>query len=273
MIDIHNISNIDWINQKISILGAGRSGIGAGKLAQHVGASVFISDFSTTNSISNNLQSFDYELGGHSDKVLDADLLIISPGIPDTIPIVQSYLELGGIVVSEIEFASWFTDEPILAITGSNGKTTTTHLLNNMCKNGGYNSLIGGNVGIPFSENVLNQIHNPIENTVHILEVSSFQLEHIYHFTPNIASVLNISPDHMDRYDDIHDYAQTKLNIAKNLKESGWLIINEDDLLLQSFVKGKERTINFSLSASNQTLYHLNSTKVYDENENVLFYL
>ncbi len=273
MINLKEISNINWKTQKISILGAGKSGISAGKLAQYLGANVFISDVSNSIEIKQNIQAFEFELDKHSDRVLEADVLIISPGIPDSIPIVQKFVNQGGIVISEIEFASWFTNDPILAITGSNGKTTTTHLLNNMCINEGYNSFIGGNVGIPFSENVLKQLKEPKENSVHILELSSFQLEHILHFSPQIAAVLNISPDHMDRYENLESYAKTKLNIAKNLKESGWLVINEDDLLLLSLVKGKERTEFFSLSASNQTLYHLNSTKVYNQNDTVLFYL
>ena len=273
MIKLKKIFSTNWSKQKISILGAGKSGIGAAKLAQHIGASVFISDASYSLELEKHVKSFDSELGGHSNRVIDADLLILSPGIPESIPIVKSFIKMGGLVISEIEFASWFTKDPIIAITGSNGKTTTIHLLHNMFQIAGFNTLIGGNVGIPFSKNVLSQIHKPTDNTVHILELSSFQLEHIYNFSPLIASILNISPDHMDRYKNIDDYAKTKLQIAKNLKESGWLVINEDDLLLRSLVKGKERITYFSLSTSNQTLFHLNSTKVYSGNNNVLFYL
>ncbi|MBC8311027.1 MAG: UDP-N-acetylmuramoyl-L-alanine--D-glutamate ligase [Candidatus Marinimicrobia bacterium] len=275
MIDISNIHNVEWKNTKISVLGAGKSGIAATNLALSIGAHVLISEYGDFVNISTT-QNLDVETGGHSDKVLDSDVIIISPGISDKIDIVQKCKELQIPIVSEIEFSSWFTTSPILAITGSNGKTTTTSLLHKMVENAGHNAMLGGNIGIPFSQNVSTERDLAKKNTVHILELSSFQLEHIELFSPHISCILNISPDHMNRYDSMADYLDAKLNIAKNLVTPAWLVYNAADPALETSLRDRHRTQLFSRLTNQQVNYHVNGEKVYtgsNENPEILFYM
>ena len=275
MIDIKHINQQNWQNVCIGILGGGKSGIAAARLAAHIGAEVFISEVQDTPHIKNNLSAFNHETGGHSDAILNTDLMVISPGISDEIPIVQRAGEKGIHIVSEIEFASWFTSSPILALTGSNGKTTTVNLLHDMCLSDGKNSLLGGNVGIPFSENVLWELTSKVETEpVHVLELSSFQLEHIIHFSPDVAAVLNISEDHMDRYPSINAYAEEKLKIGQKIKENGWIVFNADDPCLNTALQGKDRTRAFSVVNPELSTFKLNASKVYtgkSENPDILF--
>jgi len=275
MIDISNIKNIDWSNTKVSVLGAGKSGIAATNLALSIGAHVLMSEHGDSVNIPTT-RNLDVETGGHSDKVLDADVIIISPGISDKIDVVQKCTKLKIPIVSEIEFSSWFTTSPILAITGSNGKTTTTSLLHEMVKNAGHNAMLGGNIGIPFSQNVYEERDSAQKNTVHILELSSFQLEHIELFSPHISCILNISPDHMNRYDSTNDYLKAKLNIAKNLVTPAWLVYNAADPALETSLRDRHRTQLFSRLTNQQVNYHVNGKKVYSgssENPEILFYM
>ena len=275
MIDISNINKIEWKNTKVSVLGAGKSGIAATNLALSVGAHVLISEHGDLVKITAT-QNLDIETGGHSDKILDSDVIIISPGVSDKIDIIQKCKELQIPIISEIEFSSWFTTSPILAITGSNGKTTTTSLLHEMVKNAGHNSMLGGNIGIPFSENVFTERESGQKNTVHILELSSFQLEHIELFSPQISCILNISPDHMNRYESMDDYLKAKLNIAKNLVTPAWLVYNAADPALEASLRDRHRTQLFSRLTNQQVNYHVNGEKVYCgsiENPQILFYM
>lgn len=274
MIDILNINNVEWGNAKISVLGAGKSGLSVTKLALSIGAHVLISEYGDSINITNT-QNLELETGGHSDKLLNSDLIIISPGISDKIEIVQKCKSLQIPIVSEIEFSSWFTSDPILAITGSNGKTTTTSLLHKIIQNAGYNAILGGNIGIPFSQNVYAELLSSQPNTVHILELSSFQLEHIVHFSPHISCILNISPDHMNRYDTMDDYLDAKLNIAKNLVTPAWLVYNAADPALETSLRDRHRTQLFSRLTDQQVNYHVNGEKIFtgsSKNPQVLFY-
>jgi UDP-N-acetylmuramoylalanine--D-glutamate ligase len=263
MIDLNNISKINWANTRISILGAGKSGIAAAALGTHIGAQIFISEDSDSPEIIENIGELKYEVGGHSNSVLDADILVKSPGIPNDVPVIKECENQNIPIVSEIEFASWFTTSPILALTGSNGKTTTVNLLHEMCISDGRTSLLGGNVGMPFSENVLWELTSNIENSVHVLELSSFQLEHINTFSPLIAGILNISPDHLDRYADINAYAAEKLKLATHIDKTGWLVFNADDPILAKSLKDTTRSIVFSLKQNEKCHFKLNATKVY----------
>lgn len=276
MIDLQNIHQNNWAQTRVSILGAGLSGIGAANLGRYVGAEIFISDNNNSPEIAGKLHEFKHETGDHSEKILNTDLLILSPGIPDKIPIIQECREENIPIVSEIEFASWFTESPILALTGSNGKTTTVNLLHEMCISDGKNSLLGGNVGIPFSENVLWELTSDISGSVHVLELSSFQLEYINSFSPTIAGILNITADHMDRYADIHDYAAEKLKLADHIKDSGWLVYNADDSMLSKSLMDVSRSVRFSLKQKEKCHFKLNASKVYsgkEDNPNILFKL
>ena len=276
MIDLNNIHQNNWAHTRVSILGAGLSGIAAANLGRYVGAEIFISDKNNSREIAEKLHEFKHETGGHSKKILNTDLLILSPGIPDNIPIIQKCRGGNIPIVSEIEFASWFTESPILALTGSNGKTTTVNLLHEMCVSDGKNSLLGGNVGIPFSENVLWELTSDISGSVHVLELSSFQLEYINSFSPTIAGILNISADHMDRYADIHAYAAEKLKLADQIKESGWLVYNADDPTLSNALMTVARSVLFSLTQKEKCHFKLNASKVYsgqEDNPDILFKL
>jgi UDP-N-acetylmuramoylalanine--D-glutamate ligase len=229
---LNGITNHTISGMNISIIGAGKSGLSAANLASFLDAHPFISDAASPDPQKLGIDKYNYELGGHSNKVLDSDLIIISPGIPDTIHIIQSAVNKGIPIVSEIEFASWHTNSPIIAVTGSNGKTTTTFLIHHFLKDTSYNSHIGGNMGIPFSELVLDELKSHELNTIHVLEVSSFQLEHIYRFSPFIAVIINISPDHLDRYDGMEAYISAKLNITQNLGPEEHLIYNGNDNII-----------------------------------------
>tara|TARA_B100000941_G_scaffold222322_1_gene164625 strand:+ start:1656 stop:2978 length:1323 start_codon:yes stop_codon:yes gene_type:complete len=218
--------------KKISILGAGKSGLSAAKLASFLGADIFISD-SSYKVECEDYKNFENEIGKHSDRVLDSNLIIKSPGIPNSIEIIKKAKECNIKIISEIEFAGFFTQSPIIGITGSNGKTTTVELVNQIFLEAGYHSLLGGNVGIPFSENVLKEIKTGMNRAIHILELSSFQLEHTKELSLEVGCILNISKDHLDRYNDFEDYIKTKLKIIKLLDESNYLIYNKEDKVLR----------------------------------------
>ena len=274
MIDLNNISQNNWANTRISILGAGKSGIAAGALGAYIGAKIFISERNNSPGIIENIGNFKHELGGHSNSVLDADILVKSPGIPNDIPIIKECENQSIPIVSEIEFASWFTSSPILAVTGSNGKTTTVNLLHEMCISDGRTSLLGGNVGMPFSENVLWELRSDIKTSIHVLELSSFQLEHIISFSPTIAGILNISADHLDRYADINAYAAEKLKLADHIQESGRLVYNADDPILAESLMDSARSMVFSLTKNEKCHFKLNATKVFSgepDNPDILF--
>ena len=276
MKNFKNKDDINWAETKIGILGGGISGIAAAKLGKYMGANIFISDSNNVHETIERMSEFDYESGVHSKKILDSDLVIISPGIPDSIPIITDCKCNNIPIVSEIEFAFWFTTSPILALTGSNGKTTTVNLLHNMCISDGKNSFLGGNVGIPFSENVLWELESKIINAVHVLELSSFQLEHIKSFLPVIAGLLNISEDHMDRYQDIHDYLSKKIKLTKNMADSGCIIYNGDDPILVNAFHAYEHTRIFSIQAHQESHFKLNSNKIFSgppDDPDILFQL
>ena len=271
-----NTTNIKWTETKIGILGGGMSGIAAAKLGKYIGAEIFISDSNNTSETVEKMCEFEYEAGVHSKKILGSDLVIISPGIPESIPIIRDCKYENIPIISEIEFASWFTTSPILALTGSNGKTTTVNLLHEMCISDGKNSFLGGNVGIPFSENVLWELKSEIINPVHVLELSSFQLEHIQSFSPIIAGLLNISEDHMDRYKDIYEYSSNKIKLTKNMDNSGLVIYNADDPMLEKEFHNHAHSQFFSMQSHQESHFKLNASKIYSgssDNPDILFQL
>ena len=231
---------------KLVVLGGGVSGIGAAVLAKKNGYNVFLSDHSKIPErykkvLLNN--SIYWEEEGHNDiNILDADEVIKSPGIPDNIKIVQQLTLRNIPVISEIEFAFRYTKAKIVAITGSNGKTTTTLLLGHILKSAGCDVLIAGNVGVGFAASIAERDYDYI-----VLELSSFQLEGIQTFRSCISIILNITPDHLDRYDyDIQMYKKSKFMITKNQIESDILIYNVDDIHVRS-VETKAQKIPLSL--------------------------
>lgn len=220
------------MSQHIVILGAAESGTGCAILAKKQGYSVFVSDAGTIqNHYAQELQQYqiEYEQGTHTkEKILQADKIIISPGIPLNIPIVQEAHQKGIPVISELDFAQQFTQAKIVAITGTNGKSTTTSLIYHTFKLAEYNVGIAGNIGNSFAREVATHSYD-----WYILEVSSFQLESSYSFHPHISVITNISPNHLNRYDySMEKYIHTKFRITQNQTANDYFIYNIDDIHL-----------------------------------------
>ncbi len=214
---------------KVVILGAGESGVGAAILAKLKYKEVFVSDGGLIKDhfkhelISNNI---DFEEQQHTEaNVLSADLVIKSPGIPEKATIVKKIREARIELISEIEFASRYTEAKIIAVTGSNGKTTTTSLIYHILKSAKKDVVVAGNIGNSFAREVANA-----SNEYYVLEISSFQLDDINSFKPDIAIVTNVTEDHLDRYNyDIEEYVKAKFNITKHQNDTDVLIICSDD--------------------------------------------
>lgn len=226
----------------IAVIGAARSGVAAALLLKQKGAEVFVSDFgriSETAQQSLQANSINFEQGGHTERAQNADFVVLSPGVPTQAPIVQHHLNNSTPVYSEIEVASWFTNQKIVAITGSNGKTTVSSWLAHMWETAQVDYSLAGNIGYPFSRKVLTA------NGTHILEVSSFQLDHIDSFTADVSVILNITPDHLDRYaNDMRTYAASKFRITENQTDKHFFIYNFDDPLIQGRVARLKQSEN-----------------------------
>jgi UDP-N-acetylmuramoylalanine--D-glutamate ligase len=229
----------DVAGKKISVVGGARSGVAVAKLLSSRGARVFVSDSGSANMIDRYVtelqrEGISYETGSHSRRVLDAEILVISPGVPSTIPVVREALSLRIPVLSELEVASWFCPAPIIAITGTNGKTTTTSLIGRMLGDARKKHVVAGNIGNAFST----VVSGLDQNSFAVLEVSSFQLEQIESFHPAIAVLLNITPDHLDRYDgSIKNYAAAKCRVFERQGNGDVLIFNFDDPVTRDAVR------------------------------------
>ena len=222
---------------RIVILGGGESGVGAAILAKDKGFDVFLSDSGSIPAHYKeqlDKEGIPYEEGGHTESlILNASEVVKSPGIPPTAPLMQKITALGIPVISEIEFAGRFTDAKMVCITGSNGKTTTTLLTYNILKNAGINVGLAGNVGKSLALQVARDPHD-----VYVIELSSFQLENMYDFKANIAVMLNITPDHMDRYDyKMQNYINAKFRIIRNQTPEDAFIFWQDDPVITAQLK------------------------------------
>ena len=264
---------------KTVILGSGVSGIGAVKLAQKKGLDIFLSDSKNIKSKTKKLLSkleVIYEEHGHTENLIkDSNEIIISPGI-DFRSLIKSKPSLKKKkIISEVEFASRYTNAFIIAVTGTNGKTTTSKLIYHILKNSGFNVGLAGNIGYSFSESI---VENQFD--YYVLEVSSFQLDHIINFRPDISIITNISPDHLDRYDNkLESYAEAKFNIIRNQKSSDFFIYNGDCAITTN----KINSINSKASAislhsrknknqqNNYLIHHKNKIKSsINNNENMI---
>ncbi len=215
---------------RVTVLGAARSGLALARLLSDHGAQVFLSDQRSAGEVEISVTALEKrgircEFGGHSPKILEADLMAISPGIPITVPAVQSALQARLPVLGELEMASWFCDSPMIAVTGSNGKTTTTLLMGALLKHRYPELIVGGNIGAPLAE----QVRAYPDASVAVVEVSSFQMETIFNFHPRQAVILNLSPNHLDRYADYEAYIRAKMQVIRNLDGEDQLIYNADD--------------------------------------------
>lgn len=222
--------------KKIVILGGGESGVGAAILAQKKGHPVFLSDGGKLKAeYRSELDGLNipYEENYHTlEKITQADLVVKSPGVPDDAPVVQALNQAGVPVIGEIEFAGKHTNAVIIAITGSNGKTTTTGLAHHLLLQGGIDAGLGGNIGRSFARLVADEPHD-----TYVLELSSFQLDGIDYFQPDVAVLLNITPDHLDRYgDNIAHYVASKFRIIRNQESADLFIYNADDKRISDFL-------------------------------------
>ena len=225
------------MTKNLVVLGGGESGVGAAILGKKLGMDVFLSD---AGNISEHYRAMldkfevEYESGHHSEsRILQADEVIKSPGIPPTVAIMQRIASKNIPVISEIEFAARFTDAKMVCITGSNGKTTTTMLTYHILKNAGLNVGLAGNVGQSLAYQVATEHHD-----VYVIELSSFQLENMYDFKANVAVIMNITPDHLDRYDyNFQNYVDAKFRILQNQSADDAFIYWQDDPVIQAQLK------------------------------------
>ncbi len=225
--------------KRISVIGAARSGLAVAQLLRQRGAIVFVTDSSREELLASSTSvlrslGIEVETGAHTKRALDSDLIVVSPGIPSTLPILREAEGRGVKIISELELASWFCRAPIIGVTGTNGKTTTTSLIGRIFHDAKRRHYVGGNIGIPFSS----LIPDLDENAVAILEISSFQLDHISSFRPRVSVLLNITPDHLDRYEgNFEKYVESKCRIFKNQTIQDYLLYNFDDEQIFNHVK------------------------------------
>ncbi|NNK86839.1 MAG: UDP-N-acetylmuramoyl-L-alanine--D-glutamate ligase [Flavobacteriaceae bacterium] len=251
--------------KKLVVLGGGESGIGAAVLGKQKGYEVFVSDYGKIKENYKNVllhHEIEWEEGLHSEgKITEADLVMKSPGIPDDVPIVRMAQSSGLSVISEIEFASRFTDAMIIGITGSNGKTTTTMLAHHILKNGGLNAGMAGNIGDSFALSVSKENFD-----FYVLELSSFQLDGIIDFRPHIAIITNITPDHLDRYNyRFENYVASKFRICMNHSKEDYLVYDAEDAVIRKYLDEnpiQSTLIPFSLeNEQEQGIYYNDNEK------------
>jgi UDP-N-acetylmuramoylalanine--D-glutamate ligase len=232
--------NIDGI-QKVCVVGWGKSGVALCDLLISLNKTVVVSEAKNKSDFNEDLvnsyqqKKVKFYFGSNDICALDgAQLIVLSPGVdPKKCPIAIGALSRGIACVGELEFAYWFTDAKIIAITGTNGKTTTTNLIYNLLRTHKKRVFMGGNIGTPFSSFV----RETKKDDIIVLEVSSFQMETILEFRAHVAVILNIEPDHMDRYSDFQEYLLAKVNIFKNQKENDWAIINKNSFCRKEIEK------------------------------------
>ncbi|MBV6643115.1 MAG: UDP-N-acetylmuramoyl-L-alanine--D-glutamate ligase [Cyclobacteriaceae bacterium] len=257
------------MSKRVTILGSGESGLGAAKLASKMGYEVFLSDYGKINrQAQTQLKSFrvDFEEGGHDiPRIMTSDLIVKSPGIPDTVKVVVEALAKGIPVISEVEFAYQHLDDQakVIAITGTNGKTTTTLLTYHLLKKAGLKVALGGNVGVSFAGLVAKGGFD-----YYVIEVSSFQLDGIVKFKPDVAVLLNITPDHLDRYENsMQKYISSKFRITENLtKEECFIYCADSKPITEELARRNIEACLFAISATKNDKWH-----AYLDEEHLIF--
>ena len=251
---------------KIVILGAGESGAGAAVLAKKEGFEVFVSDMSKIKDNYKKLMddhNIEWEEGHHTEeKILDADEVIKSPGIPKEAPMIQKLMAKGTPIISEIEFAGRYTDAKMICITGSNGKTTTTSLIYHIIKSAGYDVGLAGNIGKSLALQVAETPHK-----YYVIELSSFQLDNMYEFRANVAILLNITPDHLDRYNyEFQNYVDSKFRIIQNQTEEDVFIYwNDDPVIAREIAKHNPKAALYPFSETKKE-----GVKAFTENKQIV---
>ena len=235
--------------KKIVVLGAAESGVGAAILAKKEGFEVFVSDMGAIKDHYKKMlddHGIEWEEGHHTEeKILDADEIIKSPGIPDEAPMIQKIIAKGIHIISEIEFAGRYTHSKMICITGSNGKTTTTSLIYHIFKAAGYDAGLAGNIGRSLALQVAEDPHE-----YYIIELSSFQLDNMYDFRANVAVLLNITPDHLDRYqNNMQNYVDSKMRIIRNqTPEDAFIYWNDDPIISRELKKYDIKSVQLPFS-------------------------
>jgi UDP-N-acetylmuramoylalanine--D-glutamate ligase len=227
------------------VVGMARSGVAAAKLLKSRGESVFVTDSGTSNSTAElDAAEIQWETGQHTlSHFVSADQIVVSPGVPLSIPPLEAARGRGVPIVSELELASRFLQGEIIGITGSNGKTTTTTLVGEILKAAGKTVQVGGNIGTA----MCSLVDTSTPGTINVIEVSSFQLDAIVHFRPKVAALLNVTPDHLDRYPDFASYRKSKFRIFKNQSEADIAVLNHDDPNVFPPLRGlRARQLQFS---------------------------
>ena len=259
--------------KSITILGAGESGFGAAMLAHHMGFNVFVSDLNKINEDKKSemiKKSIMFEEENHSfDKIKLSDFVIKSPGISNSSEIILKIKSFGIPIISEIEFASNYSNSFKICVTGTNGKTTTTKLIYHILKKAGLDVGLAGNIGDSFSKMLLSG-----DKDIYVLEISSFQLDDIKKFRPNISVITNIIEDHMDRYEnDFGKYVDAKIKIAKNQKSSDYLIYNCDDKVLLEALRVNKLEVNkipIGINTKRQNQITLDKKILYNKKKTIM---
>lgn len=259
--------------KKISVIGAARSGVAAARMLKNKGYEVFLSDGTEEAKINPKYvediknSGIGYEFGSHSERVYDTDLVVVSPGVPQSSKVIQTTIERNIELVSEVEVASWFCKGKVISITGTNGKTTTTTLIGEIFKDAGYKTLVCGNIGTAFSE----VVDETDENSIVVLETSSFQLDNVKYFKPFIAIFLNITPDHLDRYESFDKYLESKMKITGNQNSSDYFVFNYDDELVRKSVKDNVNATKSAFSLNSLVKKEV-ETGAYVDNFDLIYY-
>ena len=233
--------------KKVAILGMARSGLALARLVKDFGGVPFVSDQKPAAALAEPMAELEklgvfYETGGHTAACWEGkDFLVISPGVPKDAPILQEAQKRALPVFGEVEVAYWLCPSPIAAVTGSNGKTTTTALLGNIFSSAGCTSKVAGNIGLPFSAVVAEKK----KYQMIVLEISSFQLEYIEEFAPEVSLFLNLSSDHLDRYASFEEYRAAKLRIFENFAPGKKTVVNYDDAFLRDYTKNLKGEVYF----------------------------
>ncbi len=258
--------------RRIGVVGMARSGLAAAKLAVRHGGIPFVSDSGRAELLADPIAELRtagiaFESGQHSDRVLESDYVVVSPGVPLTVPIIVKLRERGIPIFSELEFASWVCRAPIVAVTGSNGKTTTTTLIGDIFVAAGWPVEVCGNIGKPFSD-VADRLH---ERGVAVVETSSFQLETIADFRPRVALLLNIQPDHLDRHRTFDAYRTIKYRICENQLHGDFFIVNHDDPEIDTATVTTAATIaSFSIVAPNGAMTFVENNHLFVRRDGIV---
>lgn len=247
----------------ILVIGAGKSGLAAAKLAAKKGYNTFLTESKTEKHFKDIIPeleriNIDYEFGKNTiDNLNNYNLIITSPGVPPNSEIIKKATDLNIEIISELEFAYRYVINPIIAITGTNGKTTTTALTEFIINNSGKKAIACGNIGTPLSS----LVDNIDDETILVIEASSYQLDRIKNFSPKVSIILNLTPDHISYHGNEENYYYAKFNISKNQKENDYIILNNDDKILNQYkIKTKAKKLYFSVSSVNWGIYKKDDT-------------